>query len=308
MASAHARRNKAGEVTSHQVKWGPGGRRTAPWQTETFDRMTTGRPPRKPSAAVNENHQQWPPGWVKGQAYIDPTVDGDGPPYLFDAYARECIKNKTGVEQRYRQDCYREPEIYLSPTFAHCDVRSTEHFSKATVAAWVNKMGRSLSGGGGESAGVAAGAALGPLEEKFVVGGGTPVVGGLFHEGADAPVDLLLRVAAGAVRPGRGGRTDTTGGGYDTRYLPGVFSSAFEVTGVRLPRNGLIMAAPAPPVTEPDHSVRTCPGDPRAVREVPEDHAQVRSGRPQLPVRLLRRLRRRSRGEVTRTKRPASAP
>ncbi|WP_163010751.1 hypothetical protein [Streptomyces dangxiongensis] len=50
------------------------------------------------------------------------------------------IKNKTGVEERYRQDCYRELETYLLPTFGNCDIRSPEHFSKATVAAWVNKM------------------------------------------------------------------------------------------------------------------------------------------------------------------------
>ncbi|MFF3793970.1 hypothetical protein ACFYXW_28645 [Streptomyces sp. NPDC001981] len=28
----------------------------------------------------------------------------------------------------------------MFPTFANCDVRSAEHFSKATIGAWVNKM------------------------------------------------------------------------------------------------------------------------------------------------------------------------
>ncbi|MFC8332817.1 tyrosine-type recombinase/integrase [Streptomyces olivaceus] len=145
MASVHARKNKAGEVTSHQVKWRLGGGRTAPWQTETFDPDDDGKTAAEVfRTAVNENHQQWPPGWVKGQGYIDPTADGDEARYLFDAYARECIKNKTGVEKRYKQDCYRELETYLLPTFAHCDVRSTEHFSKATVAAWVNKMATTM--------------------------------------------------------------------------------------------------------------------------------------------------------------------
>ncbi|WP_405898120.1 hypothetical protein OG242_11855 [Streptomyces sp. NBC_00727] len=37
MASVHPRKNKAGEITSYQVKWRLGGGREAPVQTERFD-------------------------------------------------------------------------------------------------------------------------------------------------------------------------------------------------------------------------------------------------------------------------------
>jgi integrase len=132
--------NKDGVVTSYRVRWRLGGSRDGDWQAERFDGDEAGAEAAEVFCqAVNENHQQWPPGWVKGVGYIDPTA-GIEDAYLFRNYAREVIKNKTGVEERYRNDCMRELETYLLPTFGTCDVRSTEHFSKATVAAWVNKM------------------------------------------------------------------------------------------------------------------------------------------------------------------------
>lgn len=132
MASVHPRKNKRGQVTSYQVKW----RISGEWQTESFENEHDAGIFRD---AVNENGQQWPPGWVKGEGYIDPSA-GVEASYLFAEYGREVIKSKTGVGERYRQDCYRELEMYLLPTFGNCDVRSAEHFSKATVAAWVNRM------------------------------------------------------------------------------------------------------------------------------------------------------------------------
>jgi integrase len=140
MASVHARKNKAGNVTSWQVKWRLGGGRTAPWQTESFDDEDSAGVFRD---AVDENRQQWPPGWVKGRGYIAPGTEDDAQ-YVFETYARQCIKDKTGVEERYRLDCVRELETYLLPTFGTCDVRSTEHFSKTTVAAWVNVMAKTM--------------------------------------------------------------------------------------------------------------------------------------------------------------------
>ncbi|MEV6738600.1 site-specific integrase [Streptomyces sp. NPDC051104] len=140
MAYVTSRKNADGEVTSYQVKWRLGGSRTAPQQTERFPATDEGLEAAEIfKDAVNDNGQQWPPGWVKGEGYIDPSA-GVERSYIFSTYARECIKNKTGVEERYRQDCYRELETYLEPTFGNCDIRSAEHFSKATVSAWVNKM------------------------------------------------------------------------------------------------------------------------------------------------------------------------
>ncbi|MFF3366059.1 hypothetical protein [Streptomyces misionensis] len=137
MAGVVPRTNKAGEITSYQVKWrDPGG---DGWQTERFDGDEEGLAAAEVfKSAVDEAGQNWPAGWVKGQGYIDPSA-GDELRYRFDNWARECITNGT-ASKRYKDQRLRAVEVYLNPTFGNCDVRSTEHFSKATVAAWVNLM------------------------------------------------------------------------------------------------------------------------------------------------------------------------
>jgi len=136
MAYIARRKNADGEVTSFQVKWRLGGARTAPQQTERFDDEDSAEVFKK---AVNDNGQQWPPGWVKGLGFIDESA-GDEAQYVFRAFATESVEQRTGIEERYRADCMRELETYIFPTFANCDVRSTEHFSSRTVRAWVNLM------------------------------------------------------------------------------------------------------------------------------------------------------------------------
>jgi hypothetical protein len=110
----------------------------APFQTERFDDEDSAGIFKQ---AVDEAGQQWPPGWVKGKGYVAPTAgDEDALRYRFDNGAPECLKNRTDVSEQYRADCVRELETYLLPTFGNRDVRSTEHFSRATVGAWVNRM------------------------------------------------------------------------------------------------------------------------------------------------------------------------
>ncbi|MET7313377.1 site-specific integrase [Streptomyces sp. NPDC005571] len=88
--------------------------------------------------AVDEAGQHWPPGWVKGKGYIDPTA-ADELRYRFDRWALESVENRT-ASKRYKVQCIRALEMYMFPTFGNCDVRSAEHFSKATIGAWVKKM------------------------------------------------------------------------------------------------------------------------------------------------------------------------
>ncbi|WP_228976754.1 site-specific integrase [Streptomyces sp. DH12] len=135
MASIVERKNKAGEVTSYQVKWRLGGSRTGDWQTERFDDEDSAKVFRN---AVEEHGHAWPPGWVKGEGYIDAAA-ADELQYRFDRFARASIENRT-ASQRYKNQRLRAIEMYLNPTFGNCDVRSPEHFSKATIGAWVNKM------------------------------------------------------------------------------------------------------------------------------------------------------------------------
>ncbi|MFD5063017.1 hypothetical protein [Streptomyces sp. NPDC058394] len=117
--------------------------RTGEQQTECFDDEDSAKVFRD---AVDEAGQHWPPGWVKGKGYIDPTAT-DELRYRFDRWAVESVENRT-ASKRYKQQRIRALEMYMFPTFGNCDIRSAEHFSKATVGAWVNKM-QVLEPGGG---------------------------------------------------------------------------------------------------------------------------------------------------------------
>ncbi|GHG05447.1 hypothetical protein [Streptomyces zaomyceticus] len=133
MASVVPRTNKAGEITSHQVKWrDPGG---AGWQIERFDDEDAAKVFK---AAVEESGNNWPLGWVKGKGYIDPATSDDLQ-YRFEPYARRSIENRTAGDY-YKIQKIRALEMYLFPTFGNCDVRSAEHFSKDTVSSWLNVM------------------------------------------------------------------------------------------------------------------------------------------------------------------------
>ncbi|MFE7710566.1 tyrosine-type recombinase/integrase [Streptomyces sp. NPDC057486] len=75
---------------------------------------------------------------MKGRGPIDPTA-ADELRYRFDRWAVESVNART-ASKRYKQQRIRALEMYMFPTFGNCDIRSAEHFSKATIAAWVNKM------------------------------------------------------------------------------------------------------------------------------------------------------------------------
>ena len=62
MAGIVERRHKDGDIT-FKVQWRRGGRRGAPWQSETFEER---RFALKFQAMVDAAGQEWPEGWVKG--------------------------------------------------------------------------------------------------------------------------------------------------------------------------------------------------------------------------------------------------
>ncbi|MFH8577210.1 tyrosine-type recombinase/integrase [Streptomyces zaomyceticus] len=135
MASVVPRRNKAGEITSYQVKWRDGGRASGDWQTERFDDEDSAKVFKD---AVDEAGQHWPPGWIKGQGYVA-EEHADDSQYRFEDWARRSMENRTAGPY-YKRQRVRNLEMYIFPVFGNCDIRSTEHFSKATIGAWVNKM------------------------------------------------------------------------------------------------------------------------------------------------------------------------
>ncbi|MFE7041227.1 site-specific integrase [Streptomyces atratus] len=117
------------------MRWREGGVRAGEQQTERFDDEDSAEVFRD---AVDEAGQHWPPGWVKDKGYVDPAA-ADQLRYRFDRWAVESVENRT-ASKRYKQQRIRALEMYMFPTFDNCDIRSAEHFSKATIGAWVNKM------------------------------------------------------------------------------------------------------------------------------------------------------------------------
>jgi integrase len=142
MKGVYPRKNKAGEITSYQVKWRLAG--TGPWQSESFDD--------EPPAAVFRDAvvkagQQWPPGWVKGHGYIVAET-ADDEQYRFRAWALDCVEHRTKIEENTKKAYRQELTDWIFPTFGECDVRSTEHFTKRTIAAWVIKLKNTQLGTG----------------------------------------------------------------------------------------------------------------------------------------------------------------
>ncbi|MEU1853636.1 site-specific integrase [Streptomyces sp. NPDC019990] len=144
MAYVKEMKNKDDVVTSHRVRWRLGGARDGEWQSERFDGDEAGREAAEAfCAAVNECGQEWPPGWVKGKGMIAPDA-ADESEYRFTRYAADSVDHRTGVEDRYRDACHGELERYVYPTFGNCDVRSSEHFSRRTIQAWVNQLEKTV--------------------------------------------------------------------------------------------------------------------------------------------------------------------
>ncbi|MFD7956971.1 tyrosine-type recombinase/integrase [Streptomyces ardesiacus] len=140
MAYVKAMKGKSGEITHHRVIWRLGGGRKGLPQAERFDPTEEGEAAAEVfCAAVNENGQQWPPGWVKGKGMIVPDAVDDEE-CRFSRYAAESVKHRTGVEDRYKDACHGELARYINPTFGNCDIRSSSHFSKRTIQAWVNQL------------------------------------------------------------------------------------------------------------------------------------------------------------------------
>lgn len=145
MAYVSARANSAGIVTSYQVRWRQAGGRDGKDESERFLDSTAAEAFRD---EVNLAGQRWPAGWVKGKGYITEAgsgadVEGDEQ-YRFRVFSTREIGLRTGIEEHYRQACYRDLEKWIFPTFGECDVRSVEHFSSDTIRLWVRQLEQTL--------------------------------------------------------------------------------------------------------------------------------------------------------------------
>lgn len=92
MATIVARKRRDGS-TGYKVQWRLGGRRDAPWQSETFDNR---RAAVKFQAQVEAHGHLWPDGWVKGVGFLDRREEPTGQ-HPFGEYAAAYVRRLTGV-------------------------------------------------------------------------------------------------------------------------------------------------------------------------------------------------------------------
>jgi len=104
MAGIVTRRHQDGGVT-HKVQWRQGGRRGAPWQSETFEER---RMALKFQAMVDAAGQRWPEGWIKGVGLAvvadEPTEVVTHPLAVFGTdYVRRLTSAGPDTQSRYVQ-------------------------------------------------------------------------------------------------------------------------------------------------------------------------------------------------------------
>jgi integrase len=104
MASVVTRKHKSGECT-YKVQWLLGGRRGAPWQSETFSDR---RAALKFQSLVDANGQRWPEGWVKGIGFATVAEDIEPPPEhplleFGTAYVRRLTSAGPDTQTKYVQ-------------------------------------------------------------------------------------------------------------------------------------------------------------------------------------------------------------
>lgn len=107
MASIVERTNKTG--STFHVRWREGGGRGAPWQSEKFGDPDDADQFKK---LVDAHGQHWPPGWVKGEGFVEPKTHPDDVPFL--EWARRYVSRLTGIDERTREDYERDIRIHLS--------------------------------------------------------------------------------------------------------------------------------------------------------------------------------------------------
>jgi integrase len=137
MASIRRRVRKDG-TTAHQVRWLEGGARDGAPQSEVFDSEPEAI---QFKALVDAHGQHWPPGWVKGEGFVQPKqTEEDKAVVTFEVWAERVIDNLTGVEVRTRHDYRRDIRKHFVPTFGGKDICGVEAIAPTDVRRWVNAM------------------------------------------------------------------------------------------------------------------------------------------------------------------------
>ncbi|WP_159399836.1 tyrosine-type recombinase/integrase [Streptomyces alboflavus] len=137
MAHIKIRVSKSG-VTSYRVVWRTRGTRDGKWQGEMFDDEVTANRFRD---LVNGHGQQWPPGWVKGEGFVDPGESECPVEEMFPTYSRKCVGLLTDISGHTRTNYEKFIENHMIPWFR--DLAVSDHANKITrdhVSQWINDL------------------------------------------------------------------------------------------------------------------------------------------------------------------------
>lgn len=99
-----ARRPKKDGIT-YQIKW----REAGDWQTENFGDEGLAL---QFKGIVEAHGNRWPPGWVRGQGFVEePAAPGDMP---LTRWAERYVDRLTGIDERTREDYHRDVRLHLT--------------------------------------------------------------------------------------------------------------------------------------------------------------------------------------------------
>src|SRR2546426_222355 len=110
MATYRKRVRKDGSAW-FQVRWLQGGRGGS-WESERFEDEASAE---RFKRLVDAHGQQWPPGWVRGEGFVEKPADPNDVPLIDWAY--QYVDRLTGIEPRTREDYRREIRLHFEPIF-----------------------------------------------------------------------------------------------------------------------------------------------------------------------------------------------
>ncbi|OIK02711.1 hypothetical protein BIV25_03125 [Streptomyces sp. MUSC 14] len=134
MASILTNQLKDG-ACSYTVRWYAGGARSGDRQRETFDDLKTAERFRD---LVNGHGQQWPPGWVKGEGFVEPDESEVPDAEMFSAYAHAYVGLLTDISDHTRINYTRFIDRHMVPWFGELTVSDRgSRLTRDHVSQWI---------------------------------------------------------------------------------------------------------------------------------------------------------------------------
>ncbi|MET8690499.1 site-specific integrase [Streptomyces sp. NPDC004732] len=134
MAYIEVKQRRDGQ-SSYVVRWRTGGTRSGSRASESFDDEPSAE---KFKNLVDGHGQQWPPGWIRGQGFVENVRT---PEEMFEPFALRHIDQLTGVQGDTKAEYRKLVRQKLSPWFRDYSMRDGEGGLAAdAIRTWVNDL------------------------------------------------------------------------------------------------------------------------------------------------------------------------